>query len=74
VFAYLEPLTSAQARELKGQGGIVLPIDHDHSPRSDGGYTAWAVLHDGTVFCVNYIVDDAPMAQIRGYWFDERDF
>jgi len=73
-FAYLETLESAKARALSEQGGIILPLDHDHSPRSDGGYTAWVVLHDGTIFCVNYIVDDAPMAQIRGYWFSEDDF
>ena len=73
-FAYLETVESAQARELRDQGGIILPLDHDRSPRSDGGYTAWVSLHDDTIFCVNYIVDDAPMAQIRGYWFDESDF
>ena len=73
-FAYLETVESAKARELSRQGGIILPLDHDRSPRSDGGYTAWVVLHSGKIFCVNYIVDDAPLAQIRGYWFDESDF
>jgi len=73
-FAYLETVGSAKARNLSQQGGIILPLDHDHSPRSDGGYTGWVVLHNGEIFCVNYIVDDAPMAQIRGYWFSEGDF
>ena len=73
-FAYLETIASAQARDLPDQGGNILPLDHDHSPRSDSGYTGWAALHDGRIFCVNYIVDDAPMAQIRGYWFSEADF
>lgn len=73
-FAYLEGQKSTRARDLSEQGGIILPIDHDHSPRSDSGYTGWVVLHDGRIFCVNYIVDDAPMAQIRGYWFSEADF
>ena len=73
-FAYLETLESAKAHDLNQQGGIILPLDHDRSRRSDGGYTAWVVLHDGTIFCVNYIVDDAPVAQIRGYWFSESDF
>ena len=73
-FAYLETLESAKARDLSQQGGIILPLDHDRSPRSDGGYTGWVVLHSGKIFCVNYIVDDAPLAQIRGYWFDESDF
>lgn len=72
--AYLETVESAKGRALNEQGGIILPLDHDHSPRSDGGYTGWAVLNNDTVFCVNYIVDDAPMAQIRGYWFSEKDF
>ena len=72
--AYLETVDSAKARELSQQGGIIMPIDHDRSPRSDGGYTGWVVLDDNRIFCVNYINDDAPMAQIRGYWFDETDF
>ena len=72
-FAYLETVESAKARDLAEQGGRILPIDHDSSPRSDGGYTGWVVLHDGSIFCVNYINDDAPMAQIRGYWFREED-
>lgn len=73
-FAYLETVESAKARDLMEQGGIILPIDHDRSPRSDSGYTGWVAQHDGRIFCVNYIVDDAPMAQIRGYWFSPDDF
>jgi sialidase-1 len=73
-FAYLETVSSAKARDLNDQGGIILPLDHDRSPRSDGGYTAWAVLHNSDIFCVNYIVDDAARAHIRGYWFREEDF
>ena len=73
-FAYLETVESAKARELGKQGGIILPIDHDRSPLSDGGYTAWVTLHDETIFLVQYITDDAPRPQIRGYWFRESDF
>ena len=73
-FAYLEPLESAKARDLSQQGGIILPLDHDRSHRPHSGYTGWVVLHTGKIFCVNYLVDDAPEAQIRGYWFDESDF
>ena len=72
--AYLETVESAKARDLSQQGGIILPLDHDRSSRSDGGYTGWVVLHTGKIFCLNYVVDDAPLAQIRGYWFDESDF
>ena len=39
-----------------------------------GVHTGWVLLDDERIFCVNYIVDDAPMAQIRGYWFNENDF
>ena len=73
-FAYLETVESAKARELGKQGGIILPIDHDRSPLSDGGYTAWVTLHDETIFLVQYITDDAPRPQILGYWFRESDF
>lgn len=73
-FAYLETVESARARDLVSQGGIILPIDYDRSPYSDSGYTGWVTLPDGRVFCVNYIADDAPRTQIRGYWFSEDDF
>ena len=42
-------------------------IDHDRNPEADGGYSAWAVMPDGSLLMVNYIVDDAPRAYIRGY-------
>lgn len=74
VFAYLETVESAAASELPKQGGVILPIDHDPSPIADGGYTGWATIDDGRIFCVNYIMDDAALCQIRGYWFHERDF
>ena len=32
------------------------------------------VVRDGTIYVVNYILDDAPKAQIRGYAFGEEDF
>ena len=49
-------------------------IDNDTSWHADHGYGDWVELPGGDVYVVNYIVDDAPMAQIRGYWFDENDF
>ncbi len=32
------------------------------------------VLTDGRIFMVTYLVDEAPTAYIRGYYFAVRDF
>ena len=45
----------------------ILPLDFDRSPESDTGYTGWVQFSDGEIYVVNYIMDDAPKAQIRGY-------
>ena len=43
-------------------------IDVEHyKPRPDGGYGGWVELPDGNVYAVNYITDDVPKPQIRGY-------
>lgn len=73
-FAYLESVQSALETDRQKQSGIVLPLDHDRNPRSDGGYTGWVETKPGEFLVVNYIKDDAPMAQIRGYRFRESDF
>lgn len=73
-FAYRESVASAVATEPAEQGGIILPLDHDRAERSDSSYSGWCVLGDGSLFAVTYIKDDAPMAQIRGYFFGEADF
>ncbi len=74
VFAYMEPLESAAAEDLSRQSGLVLPVAYDRSPRADTGYTGWTALPDGRIFMVTYLVDDAPVAHIRGYYFSVRDF
>jgi sialidase-1 len=51
----------------------LFPLDYDRSPVSDTGYTGWVQFEDGEIFVVNYIVDDAPRGQIRGYGFREED-
>ncbi len=68
-----------KADELKeprrnAQSVRILPIDYDRSPVSDLGYTGSAWLGDGEAYVVNYIVDDAPKAQIRGYSLSYSDF
>jgi len=47
----------------------VFPISYDRSPKSDMGYSGWVELEDGRFYVVNYLLDDAPLAQIRGYEF-----
>ena len=73
-FAYLETIESASQRNRDKQNGIVLPLDHDRSAKSDSGYMGWVETAPGEFFAVNYINDDAPKAQIRGYRFAEQDF
>lgn len=52
----------------------ILPLDFDRSPESDTGYTGWVQFDDGEIYVVNYILDDAPKAQIRGYSLRMDDF
>lgn len=65
-------LTDEESLKHPGREGNyrIIPLDYDRAPRSDGGYTGWVQLPDGDVLLVNYITDDAPKAQIRGYRFD----
>lgn len=50
-----------------GEGFEIFEVDRDMSATPDSGYSAWVQLDDGEVVMVNYIVDDAPKAYIRGY-------
>jgi len=52
----------------------IFPLDFDRSPVSDLGYSGWVQFPDGEILVVNYIVDDAPKAQIRGYRFFPEEF
>ncbi|MFO7946024.1 MAG: sialidase family protein [Armatimonadota bacterium] len=72
--AYTETPESAGSTSLQDQGGQLLCLDHDRSDHPDQGYCGWCVLDDDSLFVVNYINDDAPMAQIRGYFFTEDEF
>ena len=49
-------------------------LDNDRSLYPDTGYSGWVQLPDGDMFVVNYIVDDAPRAQIRGYVVSRQDW
>ena len=52
----------------------IIPLDYDRSPNADTGYTGFVAYPDGEIYVVNYIVDDAPKAQIRGYSFRKDNF
>ncbi|MFW6189001.1 MAG: sialidase family protein [Planctomycetota bacterium] len=73
-FAALTDLDSCLARERNEAHTRIMPVDFDRSPQSDTGYTGWVQFPDGEIYVVNYIVDDAPKAYIRGYALDEADF
>jgi BNR repeat-like domain len=73
-FAFRESQESAREPEPSQQGGIILPLDHDRWNPPDQGYSGWANLPEGRTFVVNYIRDEGPLAQIRGYWLREEDF
>jgi len=45
----------------------IMPLDFDNSPESDTGYSGWVQFPDGEIYIVNYIIDDAVKAYIRGY-------
>jgi len=49
-------------------------IDNDRSVYPDTGYSGWVQLPGGEMYVVNYIVDDAPRAQIRGYLVSRKDW
>jgi hypothetical protein len=53
---------------------IILPLDHDQNPNSDGGYTGWVQLDNGVIFIVNYLVKKDPKPYITWYKVKESDF
>lgn len=73
-FAALTDKESALAPDRKGAWTRILPVDFDRSPESDLGYSGWVQFDDEEIYIVNYIVDDAPKGQIRGYSMRPSDF
>jgi hypothetical protein len=73
-FAALTDEESALASTRGDAHTRILPIDFDRSPSSDTGYSGWIQFEDGEIYIVNYIVDDAPNGQIRGYSLHMSDF
>ena len=73
-FAALTDKESALAPERAGAATRILPIDFDRSPQADLGYSGWVQFDNGEIYIVNYIVDDAPKAQLRGYALQPSEF
>lgn len=74
-FAFIEPLESALEPDVNEQKGLLLPLDLDRNNLgADSGYTGWVETEPGRFLLANYINDDAPMSQIRGYRFGLDDF
>ena len=73
-FAFIEPIQSALSADKAEQKGLLLPLDLDASAFADSGYTGWVEYERGRFLVANYINDDAPLAQIRGYRFGLEDF
>lgn len=74
LFAALTDVESCLAARREEAHTRIMPIDFDRSPQSDTGYSGWVQFDDGEIYVVNYILDDAPKAQIRGYSMRESDF
>ena len=73
-FAGLTDKASALADKRGDAHTRILPIDFDRSPASDTGYSGWVQFDNGEIYIVNYIMDDAPKGQIRGYALHMSDF
>jgi sialidase-1 len=74
LFAALTDRESALALCREEAHTRILPLDFDRSFQSDTGYSGWVQFEDGEIYVVNYILDDAPKAQIRGYALRLEDF
>lgn len=51
----------------------IFPIDYDRNINSNCGYSGQVELADDTIYVTSHIVDDNPVAQIRGYKFKEKE-
>lgn len=74
-FGAVTDVESALATSYKEAWTRIIPIDFDRSLyTNDLGYSGWVQFDDGEVYIVNYIMDDSPRSQIRGYALRLEDF
>lgn len=74
VMAALTDVPSLATTQRDGATVRILPLDYDRHAQPDLGYTGWVQLPDGAIYVVNYVMDDAPKAQIRGYRLTSADW
>ncbi|HPP12396.1 MAG TPA: sialidase family protein, partial [bacterium] len=72
-FAALTDKESALAPDRNSVRVRIFPLDYDRSPACDTGYSGWVQFPDGEIYAVNYLVDEAAKAWIRGYSFFPED-
>lgn len=72
-FAALLSPDGLLSTDRNAQGIRTMPLDYDRSRHPDTGYTGFTQFEDGEIYVVNYIMDDAEKAQIRGYSFYPED-
>jgi len=53
--------------------GRTIILDVERSVHRDSGYSGWVQLGSGDILVVDYINDDAPLAQIRSYLVTRSD-
>lgn len=73
-FAALMDVETAKETDYIKQWIRNMPIDYDRSLKADNGYSGWVQFEDGEIYVVQYIADDSPKCQIRGYSFFENEF
>lgn len=73
LFGAFFDIKTALAKERKEHAVRIFPISYDRSPHADTGYSGWVYLENGEFYVVNYLLDDAPEAQIAGFSFDIDD-
>ncbi len=73
VFASFMTEKDVLERERNQQCVRIMPLDYDRSSEADLGYTGWVQFDDHEIYVVNYLLDDAPKAFIKGYCFFPED-
>lgn len=63
------PVEALEAEQRSDCTVRLFPLEYDRNRSPDNGYTGFVELDDGAVYVINYVKDDLPKCQIRGYRF-----